>query len=131
MENKKFIVLALYISLVSLCVISQPVSAELVPLNDSPQSQLMTGSEEEKLDQAHLMGETQGLEDGRNGKSKKNRMDSRNNPQGIDETELSDYWDSYESSYDEGYKQWSDEHPVEATLSWIWETITSWVQSIF
>ncbi|HEQ4355771.1 TPA: hypothetical protein ACJT40_001523 [Streptococcus pyogenes] len=119
MENKKFIVLALYISLVSLCVISQPVSAELVPLNDSPQSQLMTGSEEEKLDQAHLMGETQGLEDGRNGKSKKNRMDSRNNPQGIDETELSDYWDSYESSYDEGYKQWSDEHPVEATLSWI------------
>ncbi|HES4315255.1 TPA: hypothetical protein ACGUDN_001089 [Streptococcus pyogenes] len=131
MENKKFIVLALYISLVSLCVISQPVSAELVPLNDSPQSQLMTGSEEEKLDQAHLMGETQGLEDGRNGKSKKNRMDSRNNPQGIDETELSDYWDSYESSYDEGYKQWSDKHPVEATLSWIWETITSWVQSIF
>lgn len=119
LENKKFIVLALYISLVSLCVISQPVSAELVPLNDSPQSQLMTGSEEEKLDQAHLMGETQGLEDGRNGKSKKNRMDSRNNPQGIDETELSDYWDSYESSYDEGYKQWSDEHPVEATLSWI------------
>ncbi|HHK0067022.1 hypothetical protein [Streptococcus pyogenes] len=87
--------------------------------------------QQQRVNDAHDRGHADGYQDGREGIPKKDREEIKNTPQGIDKTELSDYWDSYEISYDEGYKQWSGEHPVEATLSWIWETITSWVRSIF
>ncbi|HEQ4464477.1 TPA: hypothetical protein VGZ84_000741 [Streptococcus pyogenes] len=97
---------------------------------DSRRPQLVADGERERLDKAHQMGEDAGYEDGKSGKPKKDRLLEKA-PSGVNGSESSDYWDSYESSYLDGYREWADEHPVEAVLSWIWETITSWVQGIF
>ncbi|HEQ0375941.1 TPA: hypothetical protein ACQNYY_001484 [Streptococcus pyogenes] len=110
--------------------IGRPVLAEMNLSEDSRRSQLVTDSEREQLDRAHQMGEEAGYNDGKSGKPKKDRLLEKV-PSGVNESESSDYWDSYESSYSDGYREWTDEHPVEAALSWIWEMITSWVQGIF
>ncbi|HEQ3711781.1 TPA: hypothetical protein ACKRBA_000187 [Streptococcus pyogenes] len=133
-KSKRFLNLAtLCLALLGTTLLmAQPVKAEragestFLVLNSDEDERLFR----EKLDKVHQMGEDAGYKDGKSGNPKKDRL-SETVPSGIDESMSDDYWDSYENFYSMGYKQWSDEHPVEAALSWIWETITSWVQSIF
>ncbi|VGU20774.1 hypothetical membrane associated protein [Streptococcus pyogenes] len=82
--------------------------------------------EEKRVDEAHNRGYTDGYKDGSEGNPKKNRDEIENTPQGIGDSERSDYWDSYDMGYGTGYQLWEKEHPIAAALGWLWQVITSW-----
>ncbi|HEQ8818824.1 Uncharacterised protein [Streptococcus pyogenes] len=82
--------------------------------------------QEKRVDEAHNRGYTDGYKDGKEGNPQKDRKETKNTPQGIENSESSDYWDSYDMGYETGYELWEKEHPIAAALGWLWTTITSW-----
>ncbi|QCK28282.1 hypothetical protein [Streptococcus pyogenes] len=132
-KSKRFLNLAtLFLALFGAVWICRPIEArhstEGTVVRESLRGYYSDSEEEQRVDEAHDRGHADGYKDGCEGNPKKDKEDT---PQGIGDSELSDYWDSYDMGYEAGYRLWETEHPVEATLSWIWETITSWIQSIF
>ncbi|HGK7972533.1 TPA: hypothetical protein ACJ7AK_001931, partial [Streptococcus pyogenes] len=112
--------------------IGRPIEARQVDsigdmVVQGPLRSYSSDSEEEKrVDEAHDKGYADGYKDGSEGNPQKDREEIKNTPQGIGDSERSDYWDSYDMGYGTGYKLWEKEHPIAAALGWLWQVITSW-----
>ncbi|HER1886306.1 TPA: hypothetical protein VJO90_001639 [Streptococcus pyogenes] len=85
-------------------------------------------------DKGYDMGEKTGYQDGLRVDAPKVPKDPRptpsTNPYSSNPEAKSTYDEAYKDGYEFGYRKgWDDGHPIQATLDWLWITITSWFSS--
>ncbi|EMO8622175.1 TPA: hypothetical protein ACJTYV_001533 [Streptococcus pyogenes] len=137
-----------FLNLATLCLaligttllMAQPVKAEMSEAgHDSVTVSSVGLADDGAYDKGHDAGSKAGYQAGLQSSwneseppSKDNIPEPSENPYEGNERDKADYKQGFRDGYPGGYVGgWRESHPIEATLQYLWYTVSSWFESLF